>query len=235
MQRDARPSRLQECLDSLTHDESPPLNGLLSVEYIVLRRVNVRKDYVHVEFVDGDTKDENEWFEGPVPEYMTIGALFEMRDEIDRGARRKVYGRRKLRDEGDSGISTGNESEYAEREESLDGDDMVAVHAVRSGSASGVSSKGTDKNVSCDSSSAAPRSSTGTRRRASREISAKRAKTCPDAGNRALRTAEEAKAKTCAVVQKPKAGGMDLQDPDFLKLETKSAAKEGVELSERKG
>ncbi len=232
MQRDARLS-LQECLDSLTHDESPPLNGLLSIEYIVLRRVNVRKDYVHVEFVDSDTKDENEWFEGSVPEYMTIGALFEMRDEIDRGARRKVYGRKKLRDEGDSGISTGNESEYAEREESLDGDDMVAVHAVRSGSASGVSSKGTDKNVSCDSSSAAPRSSAGTRRRTSREMDTKRAKSCHDAGNRTLRTVDEAKAETCAVVEKSKVRGVDRPKPDFLVMATRSASDEGMKPSER--
>jgi hypothetical protein len=185
--------------------------------------------------VDGDVKDGKEWFEGPVPDYKTIRELFEMKDKMDRGARREVYGRMKLGDDDHSNLLTGNECGYDEREESLDGDDMVAVHAVGAGSANGVSSEDADENASCDSSSAAPRSSTGTRRRASREISAKRAKTCPDAGNRALRTAEEAKAKTCAVVQKPKAGGMDLQDPDFLKLETKSAAKEGVELSERKG
>ena len=56
-----------------------------------MRRVDIRKDYVYVEFVDGDVKDEKEWFEGPVPEYMTIRALFEMRDKMDRGARREVY------------------------------------------------------------------------------------------------------------------------------------------------
>ena len=234
MQTDARLS-LQDCLDSLTNDESPPLNGLLRVEYIVLRRVNARKGHVYVEFVDGDVKDGNEWSEGPFPEYMTIKGLFEMKDEMDRGARREMYGRRKLGDEEVSNLLTNNGCEYAERDESSDGDDMVAVHAVGSGRVDRVSSEDAGKNVSCDSSSAAPRSSTGTRRRASCEIGAKRAKTCLDAGNRDLRTADEAKAETCAVMQKPEEGEMDLQDPEFLKLEKESAENESVESSERKG
>ncbi len=63
------------------------------MDYIILRRVNIRKEYVYVEFVDGDGKDEKEWFEGPVPERMTVKTLFEMRDEMIREERRKVYGR----------------------------------------------------------------------------------------------------------------------------------------------
>ncbi len=179
--------------------------------------------------ISGDIKDGKEWSEGPVPEYMTIRELFEMKDG------REIYGRRKIRDEEVSGILTNYECEYAERVVSLDGDDMAAVHAVGSGSVDRFSSEDVGKNVSCDSSSAAPRSSTGTRRRASREIGAKRAKTCLDAGNRDLRTADEAKAETCAVMQRPEEGEMDLQDPEFLKLETESAENEGVESSERKG
>ena len=89
MQGNARPS-LKGGLVFLTEDESPPVKGTLKVDYIVLRRVSSRTGYVYVEFVDGDVIDEKEWFEGPVPEYMTIGALFEMRDEMDRGARREV-------------------------------------------------------------------------------------------------------------------------------------------------
>ena len=234
MQTDARVS-LQESLDSLTNDESPPLNGVLRVDYIVLRRVNARKNHVHVEFVDGDVKDGNEWSEGPLPVYTTIERLFKMKDTMDRGARREVFGRRKLSDGEHSGPSIGKEGWYEEHDESSDGDDMVAVHAVGSGRVDRMSSEDAGKNVSSDSSSAAPRSSTGTRRRASCEIGAKRTKTCLDAGDRDLRTADEAKAETCAVMQKPEEGEMDLQDPEFLKLEKESAENESVESSERKG
>ena len=233
MQTDARVS-LQNCLDSLTNDESPPLNKLLRVEYIVLRRVHARKGHVHVEFVDGDVKDGNEWSEGHFPAYMTIERLFEMKDAMDRGARREVYGRRKLRDGEHSGSSMGKDGWYAEQEESSDGNDMVDVHAVRSGSVDRVSSEGASKNVSSNSSSAAPRSSTGTRRRASCEIGAKMAKTCIDAGNRDLRTTDEAKAETCAVMPKPAEGEVNLQDPEFLMVEKGSAENESVESSERK-
>jgi hypothetical protein len=92
----ARPS-LKECLVSIAEDESPPLNGTLEVDYIVLRRVNLRKSHVYVEFVDGDVRDGKEWFEGPVPTDMTIGALFGMREERTRGERREMYGRDKLK------------------------------------------------------------------------------------------------------------------------------------------
>jgi hypothetical protein len=234
MQTDARLS-LQDCLDSLTNDESPPLNGLSRVEYIVLRRVNARKGHVYVEFVDGDVKDGNEWSEGPFPEYMTIKGLFEIKDNMDRGARREVYGRRKLRDGEHSGSLMSKECWYDEQDESSDGDDMVAVHEVGTGSEKGASSEGSDKNVSCESSSAAPRSSTSTRQRTSREMEAKRTKSCHDAGDRTMRTGDEAKAKTCAVVQKPKAGGVDHQNPELSEMETKSVKNEGVESSERKG
>ena len=234
MQTDARAS-LQESLDSLTNDESPPLNGLLRVDYIVLRRVNARKNHVHVEFVDGDVKDGNEWSEGPVHVYTTIERLFAMKDTMDRGARREVFGRRKLSDGKHFGPLIGKEGWYEEHDESSGSDDMVAVHADGAGSENGASSDGSDKNVSCESSSAAPRSSTGTRRRASCEIGAKRAKTCLDAGDSDLRTADEAKAETCAVVQKPEEGEMDLQNPEFLKWEKESAENESVESGERKG
>jgi hypothetical protein len=223
MQSNARPS-LKVCLDNLTNDDSPPLKRDLRVEYIILRRVSIRKDYVYVEFVDGDVKDEKEWFEGPVPEYMTIRALFEMRGEMDRGARREVYGRRKLRDDEDSGLFTGNECEYAEREKSLDGNDMVAVYAVESGSANGVSSEGTDKYVSCESSSAAPRSSAGTRRRTSREMSANVAETRPDARESIVGEIDEKGAKTEADEHMSKDEKVDFPNPKFPKMETKSAA-----------
>ena len=95
MQGNARPS-LKECLVSNAEDESPPLKGTQEMDYIVLRRVNIRKSHVYVEFVDGDERDGFEWFEGPVPAYMTIGALFGVREERNREERREMYGREKL-------------------------------------------------------------------------------------------------------------------------------------------
>ena len=97
MQGNDRPS-LKGLLDLLTRDENPPRKGTLKEEYVILRRFDVRKGFVYVEFVDGDEKDDKEWFEGPVPENLSIGALFAMRDENDRGTRREAYGRMKLRD-----------------------------------------------------------------------------------------------------------------------------------------
>jgi hypothetical protein len=144
MQGNARPN-LKECLDFLTSDGSPHLQENRNVDYIILRRVNSRKEYVYVEFVDGDGKYEKEWFEGPVPEYVTVKSLFEMRDEMIRGERRKVYGRKKLGDEVDSDILAGKECECAESPKSSDGEEMVVTNAVKSGSANGDRSKGTDK------------------------------------------------------------------------------------------
>jgi hypothetical protein len=56
MKGNARPS-LKDCLVSNVEDESPPLQGTLEVDYIVLLRVNIRKGHVYVEFVDGDERD----------------------------------------------------------------------------------------------------------------------------------------------------------------------------------
>ena len=95
MQGNARPS-LKGCLVSNAEDESPPLTGTQEADYIVLRRVNYRKSHYYVEFVDGDERDGFEWFEGPVPAYMTLGALFEEREERTREERREIYGREKL-------------------------------------------------------------------------------------------------------------------------------------------
>jgi hypothetical protein len=95
MQGTERPS-LEECLVSIAEDESPPLNGTLEVAYIVLRRVNLRKSHFYVEFVDGDKRDGFEWFEGPFPAYMTLGALFEFREERTREERREMNGRERL-------------------------------------------------------------------------------------------------------------------------------------------
>ena len=186
MQGNARPS-LKDCLDSLTSDESPRLRQNMDVDYIILRRAHIRKEYVFVEFVDGDGKDEQEWFEGPVPELITVKTLFEMRDVEIRGERRKVYGRKKLRKEVDSDVLAGKECKCAESPNSSGGREMVVVNAVESGSANGESSKGTEEYVPDESSSAGPRRSADARKRPLCTMIAERDETRPDAGKRELR------------------------------------------------
>ena len=195
MQRNARPS-LEGCLRSLAEDESPPLIGTLMVEYIVLRRVNDRTNHLYVEFVDGDVRDDKEWYEGPFPEYMTLGALFRMRDEMNRKERREVYGRPKLLDE-------------LESSKSSDGDERGARNAVELILINGGSSEDADKCKADGSSCAGSQSSAGTREKLSCAVGAKRAKTCPDAEYRTLRVIDDVRPKTCADVHKSKVGGVD--------------------------
>ncbi len=107
MQRNDRPS-LKGCLDFLTN-EDPPLDTDLRIDYIILRRLNNGKDWVDVEFVDGDVKDEKEWFEGPFHQQTTIRELFGKRRKYDRRVKRKVYGIKKRRDVVDSDDLTGEE------------------------------------------------------------------------------------------------------------------------------
>ena len=225
-----RPS-LKGCLDFLTSDESPPLKRTLTEEYIILRRVDIRKDNVYVEFVDGDVRDEKEWFEGPIPEYMTIGALFEMRDERDRGARREVYGRTKLLDEVGDEVLTGKECEVEASQKPSIEDEMIAMNAVELAHIKGDSSKDTDKYEVDGSSSARSRSSADTRKGPSRALSAKRTKTCSNKGDGILRSVEEMNAQIVGGAIKTKTAGMDVPKPKFRKMETRSATNNSVDRS----
>ena len=104
---------------------------------------------------------------------------------------------------------------------------MVAVYAVESGSANGVSSEGTDNCVSCEFSSSAPRSTAGTRRRASREMSANVAETRPAARESIVGEIDEKGAKTEADEHMSTDEKVDFPNPKFQKMETRSAAKIG--------
>jgi hypothetical protein len=160
MQGNARPS-LKECLVSIAEDESPPLKGTLEVDYIVLRRVNLRKSHVYVEFVDGDVRDGKEWFEGPVPTYMTIGALFGVREDSDRGERREMYGRERL-GEGKTRPDT--------RKRTLRAKDETVVETVRgSVDKEDGASESTDDYATGESTHAVTRGAADTRRRTSHE------------------------------------------------------------------
>ncbi len=55
------------------------------MDYIVLRRLNNGKDWVQVDFVDGDEDDGKEWCEGPFHQQTTIRELFGKRRKYGRG------------------------------------------------------------------------------------------------------------------------------------------------------
>jgi hypothetical protein len=179
MQGKDRPS-LKGSLDLLTRDENPPRKGTLTEEYIILRRFDVRKGFVYVEFVDGDEKDDKEWFEGPVPECMSIGALFAMRDETDRGTRREAYGRMKLLDKAGDEVLTEEKSKAEAPQKPTIMEEMIARNTVELTAIQGKSRKNTDEYEVDGSSCAGSRSSADTEKGPSRAMSAKRAKTCPD-------------------------------------------------------
>ena len=173
MQDSARPS-LKDCLVSNAEDESPPLKGTQEVEYIVLRRVKPRKSHVYVEYVDGDERDGFEWFEGPVPVYMTIGALFGVREERNREERREMYGRERL-GEGKTRPEPRKITLRARDEKITKTCDKESVKEK------GESHESTCVSVTDGSPCSGSQSSLGTRQKLSREIGAKkRAKTCPD-------------------------------------------------------
>ncbi len=41
-------------------DNNPPIDKTVDVEYLVIRRLNKEKDWVSVDFVDGNVEDEYE-------------------------------------------------------------------------------------------------------------------------------------------------------------------------------
>ena len=206
MQDNARPS-LKDCLDYLASDESPHLRRNEDVDYIILRRAHRRKQYVYVEFVDGDGKDEKEWFEGPVPGVLTVRALFEMRDRESRGERREVYGRRKPRKEVDSGVLAGKECECVGSPASSGNERRAAKNTMESVKEKGDSCKNTCEYEIDGSSCSGSQSLLDTRQKLSREISVKkRAKTCPD-------------------IHKSKVDEVDSSSSKLRKIETRSTTK----------
>jgi hypothetical protein len=236
MQRPGRPS-LKGCLDILTRNDGPPLKEGLRVDYIILRRIANRKDWVDVEFVDGDGKDEKEWFEGPVHQQTTtIQALFKRRDKDDRRVRREVYGRTKLQDKVNDEVLTGKECELeASPNPSID-DERVAMDAAELALIKEYGSEDTDVCVSGQATCAGPRSSADTRQRASYAENAKRAETRPNARKKELR-ADAGKGISCAVdaeragtrskVHKSEVEEMDSPNRKIRRIETRSATKKG--------
>jgi hypothetical protein len=127
IERKGQRARLQDDLQLLT-DNNPPLDKDVNVEYLVIRRLNKGKDWVSVDFVDGDVEDEYEWCEGPFHQQTTIRELFGKKHRYDRHIRRRISGRKKVPlgdpsedsvDENgdDSSSSQTDEDEVSERSE----------------------------------------------------------------------------------------------------------------------
>ncbi len=169
MRGNSRPS-LKECLDFLTSDGSPHLQDNEDVDYIILRRHKTRKAYVYFEFVDGDGKDDKEWFEGPAPVLTTVKFLFEMRDETSRGERREVYGRKKWQDAIDYDDLTGEECKGVESPKSSDNDETVVETVQGSVDKEDGASESTDDYVIGESTNTVTRGAADTRRRTSHKI-----------------------------------------------------------------
>jgi hypothetical protein len=100
-------------------DNDPPINKDVDVEYLLIRRINKGKDWVDVDFVDGDLEDEYEWCEGPFHQQTTIRELFGRKHRYDRHIRRRISGRKKV----PLGESSESEDEHSGDSSSSSSDD----------------------------------------------------------------------------------------------------------------
>jgi hypothetical protein len=62
-------------------DWYPDSDGLSDDEWIILRVSKNDKEYVRVDFVDGDTDDDKEWLEGPFSRDVTVSDLIKMKEK----------------------------------------------------------------------------------------------------------------------------------------------------------
>jgi hypothetical protein len=82
-------------LDLLTQDD-PPLDPLVDIEYIVLRRFNKSRNWFDADFVDGDKVDNKQWFEGSFHSQTTVRELFAKKHRYSRKVRRGISGKKKV-------------------------------------------------------------------------------------------------------------------------------------------
>ena len=157
--------------------------------------------------MDGDGKDDKEWFEGPAPVLTTVKFLFEMRDETSREERRKVYGRMKLRDRVDCDALAGKECECEASPTPLDDNERAARNAKESVNEKGYSSEDADEYEIDGSSCSGPRSSIDTRQKLSCAIDAKK------------------RTKTSSVVHKIEVDEVDSPRRKLRRIATRSTTK----------
>ncbi len=167
MQRGRRQS-LKRCLDRLTNDD-PPLEEDLRVDYIVLRRLNNGRNWVQVDFVDGDDDDGKEWCEGPYHQQTTIRELFGKQQKYDRETRRRFRGITKFRDETPVEMLSSNECDCVESPTSSDDEKKEDRLVKRSVDKDECASDGTDEYVIGEPTYTVPRGAADARQRTLRK------------------------------------------------------------------
>jgi hypothetical protein len=113
---------LNEQLRVMT-DNDPPLDKMVGVEFMVIRRLNKSTNWFTVDFVDGDDEDDYEWCEDPFHTQTSIRELWGRTYRYDRNIRRRITGQKKV-PYGDSSSDSerDNEEDYSSSSSSDDGD-----------------------------------------------------------------------------------------------------------------
>ncbi len=84
VERVGQRARLKDSLNLLLSNDIPLEPDPEGIEYLVVRRINRAKDWIDVDFVDGDVEDEFKWCEGPFHQQTSIRELFGMKHRYDR-------------------------------------------------------------------------------------------------------------------------------------------------------
>ena len=121
VERVGQRARLKDSLNLLLSNDIPLEPDPEGIEYLVVRRINRAKDWIDVDFVDGDVEDEFKWCEGPFHQGTSIRELFGMKHRYDRSIRRRISGRKKI--EPDDSSSEDGKEESKEDSSSASGSD----------------------------------------------------------------------------------------------------------------
>jgi hypothetical protein len=121
--REGQRPDLKETLGVLT-DNDPPLDKMVGVEFMVIRRLNKSTNWFSVDFVDGDEDDDYEWCEGPFHTQTTIRELWGRKYRYDRAIRRRITGQKKVPyGESSSDSERDNEEDYSSSSDDDGGND----------------------------------------------------------------------------------------------------------------
>jgi hypothetical protein len=121
MERVGQRPRLKDSLNLLISNDIPLEPDPEGIEYLVIRRINHAKNWIDVDFVDGDVEDEFEWCEGPFHQQTSIRELFGRKHRYDIRIRRRIAGRKKIQP--DETSSEDREEEFKEDSSSASGGD----------------------------------------------------------------------------------------------------------------
>jgi hypothetical protein len=102
-------------------DNDPPLDKMVGVEYMVIRRLNKSTNWFSVDFVDGDEQDDYEWCEGPFHTQTSMRELWGRKYRYDREIRRRITGQKRVPyGESASDSERDNEEDYSSSSDDSD-------------------------------------------------------------------------------------------------------------------